>query len=121
MSITEEDLLGSMFGDSKVWYCDFCESFITICKHCKNSSCSGAGCSYCANNEFLKDKKSSVRQYLSPEENLIFDKIISLKKIMRISLNRGDSKIDWQKEYTDGHFSKNETEIYFVKELKGIK
>jgi hypothetical protein len=40
---------------------------------------------------------------------------------MRISLNRGDSEIDWQKEYADGHFSKNEVEIYFAKELKGIK
>lgn len=114
--MTENERLDEIFGEGKFKYCDLCETFYSTCEFCGNSSCSGGGCEKCVKQSGL-EVETSPSYYLSEEENRTIRKFRSLKKIMKESLNRGDRKIDWQKEHSEGNLSKND-EDFFAEEIK---
>ncbi len=118
--MNERDLLDKIFNDSLINYCDLCQCFYTTCEYCKNISCSGGGCERCSTGGFLEGKKHRVLNYLSESEKILFWKFDRLRDIMKESLNRGETEINWQKAWDLGSLSYNNENIYFKEELKNI-
>lgn len=123
----EEELLEDIFGGAptfkglRIIWCDLCEVFALRCLDCTNISCSGGGCDKCreAVEEFDKYKRSPL-SYLNKEERVAYEKGRRLRRLMKDSLAQGDKEIDWQKMETQGKFSDNDHNIYFVKETKDL-
>jgi hypothetical protein len=119
--MNELSFLGSKWkGVYTVEWCHLCRTAIIICPKCKNSSCNGSGCAECIEDqsEFAKTK-TRVEEYLSPEEILVYQKAEKLKDFILISIQNGETEIDFKKLYEEGKFSV-ETKRLFEKELKNI-
>lgn len=67
------------YKNYKIKYCDHCDTPITICPVCKNSSCNGGGCESCIKDdkETQEILKGLVRSDFQPEDILLdsFEKL----------------------------------------------
>lgn len=101
------------------WCCEFCHCAIIICPDCLNSSCNGSSCDKCHPdfNDFNQNHKISVIEYLTNEENTIYQKTLQIKRFILHTLEKGQKEIDWQELHKTGQMSQNDEEVLFVKEL----
>lgn len=96
----EEELLLNIFDpqpwETDVRWCDLCEVFHITHPECKNSSCNGSSCDKCHKvfEDFHKNNKHCVEDYLTEEECLVFHKISMIKHRMSESLRKGESELD---------------------------
>lgn len=118
----ENETLNEIFGQTPVWmgkykikWCELCRTANIVCEKCKNSSCNGGGCSECdeAFTSFSK-AKTTVEEYLTDEEILVYHKAEYLRKFILESLGRGETEIDFVRMERDGELSEV-TEAMFLK------
>lgn len=80
-------------------WCEMCHDAIIVCGHCDNSSCNGSGCVECLGDfeYFTENYKFRVSQYLTPEENKVYEKALQIKKFILNSIQYGEKEIDWKR------------------------
>ena len=126
----EQDLLGEIFGTKKKWknkydiiWCDLCETWTIQCpnKNCLASSCNGTSCKECHEDILDFDKaKTNVQDYLTEQEQFIYQKSMRLRELIQKSLAMGHYKINWQALSDDGNFSSFDRQL-FPEEIKNLK
>lgn len=123
--MNEEDMMDQIFGsESTRWkgkypvgWCDLCATAKIGCPVCKNSSCNGGGCKECIDDfvEFCENTKHRVESYLTPEEILVYDKILSLKKHIVDTLKENHREIDWELLNKEGKLSQVDEAMFIDK------
>lgn len=99
---------------------DLCDTAIIKCPSdtCGATSCNCMGCTECVDDttEFNK-QKTRVEEYLTDEEINIYHKCRRLKHFILMSLEAGESEIDWKRLDDEGMLSQFDCEL-FTKELE---
>jgi hypothetical protein len=102
-------------GYYAVKWCDLCDTATISCleEKCNGSSCNGTGCIKCRP-DFSKfnESKTCVKEYLTVEEQGLYDKFVQLKRHIIDSLLRGEKEIDWQKLDKEGRLSEYDCHLF---------
>ena len=105
-------------GKYKIWFCTLCDCWSITCPDCDHGSCSGGGCDKCKeDSREFSHAKTSVTDYLTLEEQVIYEKSLFLKKYIGESLYRGFSEINWKVLQEEGELC-GFAENIFDKEIK---
>lgn len=124
--MSEKETLDSIFDINplyknkyKLIWCDLCSVYSLICPDCDNSTCNGGGCEKCKDDftYFIKTVKRRINQYLTAEEEEIYNKISHIKNFMRQSILNGEEQINFKELKENGNMSEYVAEL-FTKELK---
>lgn len=101
-----------------IW-CEPCHDATIQCTACENTSCNAGGCGNClADFEyFTTNYKYRVFQYLTTDENKVYEKALQIKKFLLDSLAYGEKEINWKRLRDSGEMSRNDEEV-FKEELK---
>ena len=100
-------------GKYVVSWCHLCDTAMILCPECHNISCNGGGCPAClADYEEWKKVKHHVRDYLSPDEAKSYAKGLSLHRLIKESIRKGQNEIDWHKMNEEGYLSEKDQETF---------
>jgi hypothetical protein len=97
----------------KIGWCELCECAYIKCLTCNNTSCCAGSCDICLiDHEEFKKYKTSVEDYLTPEEQIIYKKCNALKRKIQEAISIGDEVIDFRKFQKDGWLSQRDEELF---------
>jgi hypothetical protein len=100
-------------GIYELGWCEICSTAVITCGICGNSSCGSGGCNHCRRDfDQFNLQKTSVQEYLSPEESLVFEKSLRIKKHILETLGPGEEQIDWLKLAKEGRLSDEDSKMF---------
>jgi len=109
------------FLDERKWkdkyrisWCNHCDTAIIVCPECKNTTCNGGGCDQCNEDfdDFNKNTKHSVYQYLTERERDIYFKCKDIQDLILTSLKSGKREIDFQTMAAEGYMSSRSKKMF---------
>jgi hypothetical protein len=119
--MSEKSTLNEIFGQKYLWkskyklsWCNLCETAIIACPICKESSCNGSSCSSCHADfdDFNKNYKTCIDDYLTEKEFEIYCKSQYLKEFILQSLGENEKQIDFNNLKSEGRLSENSEKLF---------
>jgi hypothetical protein len=114
----EQELLDNIFNNRwknkyEMRWCNYHECYCLICSVCKNTTCNGVGCEECKYdfNQFNLSVYHTIWKYLSDDEKRVYDKIITIKRLMKESLDKGNEKMDFNEMFKEGELSEHDADL----------
>lgn len=116
-----DSILDKIFSKNKwknkyqVSWCDHCQTAIIECPKCKTSSCNGGGCGQCRKDFeiFFNSYSTKIEKYLTPSEIEVYRKTTELKKLITLSLSKGEKEINFKKLNKDGKLSDSQILLFW--------
>ena len=109
-----DEMGGKWKGKYAINWCHMCDTASISHNGCPGhgSSCNSGGCKECLDDftEFNK-LKTSVQDYITPEEAKVWEKCLRIRKHIVESLQRCEKEIVWAKLSKEGHLSQHEQEM----------
>jgi len=105
-------------GKYPVSWCHECNTVSISHVDCPKygSSCNGAGCESCRDDfEEFNKLQIKVEDYLTPAEAEVWQKGLRIRHHIVEGLQRGETKLDWNKLAEQGRLSDNERKMFGIK------